>query len=290
MISSMTGIGKANCSNDFVKIEIEIKSYNSRFLDFTPKSPKVLASFDDLLIKEIKGSLVRGKISINTKVDFQNLNDELDIDIDRLNFYISKANEIKEIANCKESLNINQIIKLPDIFKSTDSVSDIKNLYLDCLGKAIIDINKARFAEGDNLKKEIEKYIVDIQKKINKIRITIGESTDDRLSKYEIKIKDLLSKYKSELDSNRLYQELGIILEKKDIEEEIVRLGSHINLFKKYMLSDEYVGKKLNFLLQEMNREINTIGSKSDDLKINYEVIDIKNKLEQIKEQVQNIL
>ena len=129
-----------------------------------------------------------------------------------------------------------------------------------------------------------------IQKKVDNIKVKINQSSSDRFAKYELKIKDLLSSYKSELDSNRLYQELGIILEKKDIEEELVRLNSHIDLFDKYMSADEYIGKKMNFLLQEMNREINTIGAKSDDLDISYEVIEIKNKLEQIKEQVQNIL
>ena len=286
----MTGIGKAECSNDFMKIEIEIKSYNSRFLDFMPKSSKLLSNFDDMLVKKVKESLVRGKISINTKVDFYDLNDELDIDYDKLNFYISKAESVQKVANSKEGLSVNDIIKLPGIFKPADSNYEIRDLYFSCIDKAIIDINNARVSEGKNLKQEIEKYIFDIQKKVKNIKIKMDKYINDRFAKYEIKIKDLLSKYNSELDSNRLYQELGIILEKKDIEEELVRLNSHIDLFYKYILSDEYVGKKINFLLQEMNREINTIGSKSDDLDISYEVIDVKNKLEQIKEQVQNIL
>ena len=286
----MTGIGKAESSNDFMKIEIEIKSYNSRFLDFMPKSSRLLSSFDDVLVKMIKESLVRGKISINTRVNFYDLNDELDIDMDKLKFYMSKADLIKNTTNCRENLSINEIMKFPGIFKSTESSIEVKDLYFDCIEKAISDINKSRFLEGENLKKEIVVYMSTIQKKVDNIKVKINQSSSDRFAKYELKIKDLLSSYKSELDSNRLYQELGIILEKKDIEEELVRLNSHIDLFDKYMSADEYIGKKMNFLLQEMNREINTIGAKSDDLDISYEVIEIKNKLEQIKEQVQNIL
>ena len=286
----MTGIGKAESSNDFIRIEMEIKSYNSRFFEFSPKSPKALSCYDDVLIKNLKDRLIRGKINVYTKIEFQNIDSELEVDKDRLNFYIDKSREINNILDSDDSLTLNQVMQLPDIFIYNHHLEKTKGVYLDCINRAIDDIIQARKMEGDNLKIEIKNYLLNIQEKVNNISGLIETNKDGKFTKYQAKVNDLLASLDIKFDKDRLYQEFALLLEKKDIEEEVVRLNSHLNLFDKYVESDKNVGKKLNFLLQEMNREVNTIGSKTDEIDISHKVIDIKSKIEQIKEQVQNIL
>ncbi len=286
----MTGIGKAESSNECIKIQMEIKSYNSRFLDFSPKSPKALSNFDNLLIKILKDKLIRGKISVHTIIEFQNIDSELEIDKDRLNFYINKSNEIQSIIKSDEGLSVNQIMQMPDLFVYNNQLEGVKEIYLDCINKAINDIIEARTMEGNNLKVEIVNYLLNIQEKVDNISGLIDANKDGKFVNYQSKVDDLVSNLELKVDKDRLYQEFALLLEKKDIQEELVRLRSHLDLFNKYIESNKYVGKQLNFLLQEMNREVNTIGSKTDEISINHIVIDIKNKIEQIKEQVQNIL
>ena len=155
--------------------------------------------------------------------------------------------------------------------------------------EAVNDLDVFRHKEGKNLTSDIKNIYDKVSKMVEKIEGLSKKFTKKEVSHYKQKIKSIIPK-QVKLDNDRIYQEIAIIMEKKDINEEIVRLKSHLKLFNTYIKSKSKVGKKMNFILQEMTREVNTIGSKTDNVRISHIVIDVKDNLEKIKEQVQNIL
>ena len=208
-----------------------------------------------------------------------------------MNSYLTLSEEIKKVSKIDSNLEISDIINIPDIFDDKKIIQTDKNkrLLMNAVKEALDDLNSFRMIEGENIFKDLNKKIIQIEKtvkKIKKISLTSSKKEFQVLTK---KIKNI-SKSINNLDKDRLYQEIAISIEKKDINEEIVRLTSHIDLLKKSLKSKDHVGKKMNFILQEMLREINTIGSKTDKIMVSHSVVNVKSKLEQIKEQVQNIL
>ena len=161
-------------------------------------------------------------------------------------------------------------------------------MYIECVNAAILELNQSRELEGKNIKKALNKNLNSLDKSFKKILKLHKKNINQELDKYKQKISNIL--LSNDIDENRLYQEIAIIIDKKDINEEVVRLDSHLNTLKGYLLENNKIGKKINFILQEIGREINTITSKSSNIKITYETLSMKNEVEQIREQAQNIL
>ena len=287
----MTGYGRSEEISERFILNIEIRSVNSRFLDFSPRLPRVLIPFEDHAYKLIKKRIERGRVSLSCKLEYlQGHSNKMSLNKEKLVEYIDVFKEIQKKINIKDLPNIGDIIRFPDILVTDEQNSDddLKTRFIAALNKAIDEVEKSRIEEGGNIKEDLSKRINLLISFINKIRNKILDDKDQVLDKYKKKIQSLINTIN--LDEARLYQEIGILAEKKDITEEIVRLDSHIDLFKKYMNSKENKGKKLNFLIQEMGREINTIGSKTDDLGVSHLSVDMKDELEKIREQVQNIV
>ena len=287
----MTGYGRSEEISERFILNIEIRSVNSRFLDFSPRLPRVLIPFEDHAYKLIKKRIERGRVSLSCKLEYlQGHSNKMSLNKEKLVEYIGVFKEIQKKINIKDLPNIGDIIRFPDILVTDEQNSDddLKTRFIAALNKAIDEVEKSRIEEGGNIKEDLSKRINLLISFINKIRNKILDDKDQVLDKYKKKIQSLVNTLN--LDEARLYQEIGILAEKKDITEEIVRLDSHIDLFKKYMNSKENKGKKLNFLIQEMGREINTIGSKTDDLGVSHLSVDMKDELEKIREQVQNIV
>ena len=290
MIFSMTGFGKSEKKNENFTFNVEVKSLNNRFIEVVTKMPYYINKFDKEIIDLVKKKCIRGKIILNINVGNNN-DDGMTLNKDKLKSFLSLSNQIKKISNINNDLLISDIINIPDIFddKKIINSSKNKNLLLNAVKEALDDLNNFRLSEGKNMLKDLNKKIQQIEKtikKIKKISLTNANKEFQILTK---KIKKI-SKSINNLDKDRLYQEIAINIEKKDINEEIIRLDSHVGLLKKSLNNKEHTGKKINFILQEMLREINTIGSKTDKIVVSHSVVTIKNKLEQIKEQVQNIL
>ena len=290
MIYSMTGFGKSERKNDDLTFNVEVKSLNNRFIEVVTKMPYYINKFDKDIIELTKKKCIRGKIIVNINI-LNNKNNNLVLNKDKLNSYLTLSEEIKKVSKIDSSLEISDIINIPDIFDDKKIIQTDKNkrLLMNAVKEALDDLNSFRMIEGENIFKDLNKKIIQIEKtvkKIKKISLTSSKKEFQVLTK---KIKNI-SKSINNLDKDRLYQEIAISIEKKDINEEIVRLTSHIDLLKKSLKSKDHVGKKMNFILQEMLREINTIGSKTDKIMVSHSVVNVKSKLEQIKEQVQNIL
>ena len=287
----MTGYGRSEEYNNRLVLSIEIRSVNSRFLDFSPRLPRVLMPFEDEAYKLIKQRFERGRISLSAKLEYlSGESNNISLNKKKLNEYMGVVSEIQKESNISNIPTIGDILRFPDILVNNegDDEKELKKIFLDVLNKVIDEVGSSRVKEGKNIEKDLSMRLELLISFIAKIRNKIVEDKNNVFKKYKSKIQTLVDDLN--LDESRLYQEIGILAEKKDITEEIVRLDSHIELFKNYMSLEQNKGKKLNFLLQEMGREINTIGSKTDDLSISHLAVDMKDELEKIREQVQNIV
>ena len=287
----MTGYGKCEKQTDNVCLSLELRTLNSRFIDFSHRLPKVLLPFEDDALKLIKNKCIRGRIILSVKIDYiGNEKNNFVINHEKLENYMELIEEIKNTTSITSPVSLSEILNFPDIINNdiNNDDSKLKIIFLDSLNEAIDENDKSRILEGKNIKEDLIDRINGMGQIISNIESYLKNNHIEYFDKYKLKINELLNDI--ELDENRAYQEIAIIMEKKDITEEIVRFNSHVNLFEKFMNSNENEGKKLNFLLQEMGREVNTMGSKTDVIEISHMVVQLKDEIEKIREQVQNII
>jgi len=287
----MTGFGKSEAQNDELILSLELRTVNSRFLDFSSRLPRVLISFEDEALKLIKGKCIRGRVTLSVKLDYlPGTNNEMLLNQNKLKSYMQVVKAIQKITKCSDSPTMGDILRLPDIFtaENESDAEKVRTIFIDALKSALDETDNVRIMEGENIKVDLIQRLSEMKGIILKIEKIAEKGKEENFQKYRKKIIDFMENMN--VDENRIYQEASIIIEKKDITEEIVRFNSHIDLFNQYMNSTDNEGKKLNFLLQEMGREVNTIGSKTDFIEINHLVVQLKDELEKIREQVQNIV
>ena len=295
MLMSMTGFGKREIENSDISISVELKSINSRYLEVNHKIPRLFSEDEDAILSLIRKKLLRGKIILN--INYTLLNDnsnQISLNTSKVNEYMNIVSSLSSLGSFDDKLSIDRFLSLPDVISSSTTSSTIsyKRLLSKSVNDAIHDLIKMRTQEGNNLSKDIQARLKKIKKDLALI-VKISERTQKEILKnYKKKIKLLFDgNDKIILDDNRLLQEIVIFMEKKDIHEEITRLQSHINLFLDCIVKGKNEkGKRMAFLLQEFLREINTIGSKTDNVKTSHLVVSIKTEIEKIREQVQNIL
>ena len=287
----MTGYGRADEQNDKLALSVEIHSVNSRFLDFSPRIPKSLQCFEDDAYKIVKQICERGRISLSAKIDFfPGTKNGMLLNQDKLEEYMTIVKDIQQTSDRDDIPSMGDILRLPDILLASepDDEKGLKDIFLSALKNALDEMGKIRLREGENIQSDLIMRLGLIKKTVDEIRKISALNRDVTLERYKKKMQILVEDVS--VDESRLLQEAAILSEKKDITEELVRFGSHINLFENYIDSSDNKGKKLNFILQEMGREINTIGSKADVIEISHMVVDMKDELEKIREQVQNIV
>ena len=288
----MTGYGKTLSASENMDIAVEIKSVNSRYLDFSPKIPRVLNAFDSELSKLIKLTCIRGRVTLMCSIVYhENKNSGITLNFDKIREYIKVAEQIQVELNSKVPVTVDQLMKSQDIYISNDKdylSEELKLTFFNAVNDAIKQLDKVRSAEGKNLKKDLETRLKNVETYVSQIESKSSKQRGDDFERYKKRISELLEDVS--LDEQRLLQEVAIIAEKKDISEEIVRLKSHIKLYSTYFDDTEYAGRKMNFMLQEMGREVNTIGSKTDQIEVSHLVVSLKDELEKMREQVQNIL
>ena len=286
MIKSMTGFGVATIDKPSENINLEIKSLNSRNLDIRFSGLNISAEFEQKIKKIISDVIERGSVKVSIELDKNNAEKTLKFDENKLNSIIELIDEIE--SNFQQKLDINSIISLNDIYSSSNiQIVDDKET-TDAFVKALDQLDKARIDEGKQIYKDFQRRLKKIKNDINFIEKLAKKLSLKRKSEIADKIKFLTGQ--DSLDENRLMQEVAYLIERSDITEETVRVNIHIGSFLKYLELNDPVGKRLGFLAQEINREINTIGSKSPLPKITSKIVEIKNELEKIKEQLQNIL
>ena len=282
----MTGFGVVTIDKPSENINLEIKSLNSRNLDIRFSGLNISAEFEQKIKKIISDVIKRGSVKVTIELDKNNAEKTLKFDKNKLNSIIELIDEIE--SNFQQKLDINSFISLNDIYSSSNiQIVDDKET-TDAFVKALDQLDKARVDEGKQIYKDFQRRLKKIKNDINSIEKLAKKLSLKRKSEIADKIKFLAGQ--DSLDENRLMQEVAYLIERSDITEETVRVNIHIDSFLKYLESNDPVGKRLGFLAQEINREINTIGSKSPLPKITSKIVEIKNELEKIKEQLQNIL
>ena len=290
MIRSMTGFGRGTYEIDGRKYIIEIKSVNHKYNDVSVKLPRILISLEDGIKKQISSNIARGKVDVF--VTFEDYSEKaMNIRINKAlaKEYLKQFKELADETGVEFSPTVMEISKLPDILKleesdETDQISSELNI---ALGEAIKNFVEMRAQEGEKLIADMKKRIDCIEEKVEEISKFSATLVPEYIEKLDARIKEYLKT--DVIDEARLAQEIVIYSDKCSIEEELTRLRSHISQFNNLLKSDSPIGKKFDFLVQEMNREVNTIGSKANSLDITNRVIEIKTEIENIREQVQNI-
>ena len=281
----MTGFGKAEAQLKNKNILLELRSLNSKNLDISIKLPHEVREIEFRLRKLISESLIRGKIDLFVNIDDLSNNHSKNINSAVVNDYI---NQLKEIYPGDKIELLKLAVKLPNTLANKKEESDKKeaNEIEKLLKNAIKDLKKYRLEEGISLKIDLEERIKNIHNSLSEIK----KFESKRIDRVKKNLKELLNKLNLEVNKDRFEQELIYYIEKYDITEEKVRLKNHIDFFKKGLNLKESSGKKLSFIAQEIGREINTIGAKAYDSKIQHLIVRMKEELEKIKEQLFNIL
>lgn len=291
-MKSMTGYGKSILAKEKREYQVEIKTVNHRYLDISIKMPKILSYLEEQIKKEISSKIKRGKVDVF--ITFENNSEEgknIKINKELAKVYINELRQLADEENLTKEIPVMEIAKLPDILSIKIDQEDekIKQEMLEAVSNATESLNQMKKIEGDKIGQDLNRRIDKIESKIEEISKKSTGLIEEYVVKLEKRIQEILKT--EEIDKSRIAQEVVIYADKCSIEEEITRMKSHIYQFRTLISSDkeETIGKKLDFIIQEMNRETNTIGSKSNSLDITNGVIDIKTELEDIREQIQNI-
>lgn len=291
MIRSMTGYGRAQGTANGKDILVEIRSVNNRYYDFTARIPRMYGYLEEKLKSFLQGGISRGKVEVSVLISNNEVKDE-QIEINRFiaKGYIDALRGANEELNLADDLSLSHLIKLPDVFNVKKIIEDeeliwssVKIFAEEALDKFI----KMRETEGEKMKSDILERIDLVWRMVESVERRSPETVQNYRNKLFARLKEVLSD--NNIDEQRILFEAAVFAEKIAVDEETVRLKSHMQQFKALMESKEPVGRKLDFLVQEMNREANTIGSKSQDIEITKLVVDIKSEIEKIREQIQNI-
>ncbi len=291
MIKSMTGFGRAEKTFEKYKITIEMKSVNNRYLDINTKVYKQYSFLEEIIRESVSSSLTRGKVDVF--VQFETIGEE-EIVI-RLNDsvvmgYRDALIKLSDIADVKNDMTTSSFIRLPDVFTIEKQEADKEQIAIDTREvalAAVSDLINVRVREGERLKAFFDDCIKNVKIILETIKERSPLTVDEHKKRMIDRIEELLSGV--ELDENRLLTEVGIFADKVNITEEIIRFESHLEEYMHLLESDVPVGRKLDFITQELNREANTMGSKCNDYIISKSVVDLKSEIEKLREQVQNI-
>jgi len=290
MVKSMTGYGKSNLSINSREYQVEIKAVNHKYIDINIKMPRVISYLEEDIRKLVTSKIKRGKIDIS--ISFENYSkdgNDIRINTELAKMYIQNLRQLAEEENISANIEVTEITRLPDVLtiKSNLDENQMKIELLQTVENAIGQLISMRQSEGERISRDILTKIEQIEAKKQEIFMLSTGLIEEYVVKLEARIKELLKT--EDLDKSRLMQEVVIYADKCSVEEEITRLTSHIEQLRNLIKTNEPSGKKMDFIIQEMNRETNTIGSKANNLEITNRVVDIKTLLEDVREQIQNI-
>ncbi|MBQ3852051.1 MAG: YicC family protein [Lachnospiraceae bacterium] len=291
MVRSMTGFGRAEVIENNKRYTVELKSVNHRYLDLSVKTPRALSSLDGNVRAEIKKYLSRGKVDVY--ISFENLSEseaEIKYNHDLASKYAAFVKEISEEFGLENDLRATRLASFPDVFEVIEESEDEDELWAG-LKKAVDGacekMIEARSIEGENLVNDLIPKLDNLLSIVDFIRERSPRIVDEYREKIYTRVKEILGD--NTPDEGRLLTEVTVFADKVCVDEEIVRLRSHIETMKKELSGNADVGRKLDFIAQEMNREANTTLSKTTDLEISNKGIELKTEIEKIREQIQNI-
>lgn len=291
MIKSMTGYGSGKAELGGKTFTVEIKSVNSRYSDFSIKMPRVYTFLEDPVRKEASARINRGKVDIYINVESRGDDDSVvKVNEALAREYLEGLRTLSSSLNISSNATAETFLRIPDVFtvdKADEDEALILKTVLDALSIALDGFDAMRIAEGEKLAGDLREHLGFILNATSEVEKRSPEIVTEYRARIEERMRDILGS--ATYDEARLLTEVAIFADKVNVNEETVRLKSHVDQFKKMLDEGGSVGRKIDFLIQEMNREINTIGSKSNDLDVARIVIDVKAEIEKLREQIQNV-
>ena len=292
MMKSMTAYARAETQSEDTSVSIEIRAYNSRFLDVALRLPQTYLALEDRIKTATAETVKRGRVEIKLNtVETSEAGTAFDINAPRARAYYQALTRLKDMLNIETTVGLEQIAGYGDIIKPVQIRKEIDQswqLIEGCLRRALVELDAMRRKEGEFIGSDIAGRIDGIDRTL----LLIEKESTGLLSHYQQRLKNRIAALTEglvEISPDRIAQEAAVLADRSDITEEIVRATSHIRQFRKIADSDAPAGRKLNFLLQELNREFNTIGSKTEKSTVSHRVVDVKSELEKIREQLQNV-
>ena len=291
MVKSMTGYGRAVETVNGREFTVELRSVNNRYLDCTVKLPRALSFAEDAVKQAVTGAISRGKVDVFISVRSEGAEDvKITLNTAMVEGYLGAMHQMAKDYGIREDISVGLLSRMPDVFTVDKPEVDEEQLLADLLSvvnQALERFDAMRSAEGRALENDLRSRGQTILSLVEQVEAGSGQTVADYRTRLENKLKEVLAN--TAIDESRILTEAAIFADKVAVDEETVRLRSHLNQLESLLQSGGAIGRKLDFLLQEMNRESNTIGSKCSDVRMARIVVDIKAELEKIREQTQNI-
>ena len=292
MIASMTGFGRGHAKTEKLALTVEIRSVNSRYAEVSARLPRQLNEYEANINSLVKKSVTRGRITVNFQLESTNAEGlSIQVQKDSVRAYVHLLQGLKEAAGIEEPISLTHLLTFPDMVKSLEESTEASERLWEtiqlALDEALSNLRAMRLQEGEALQADLQTRIAVIADRLNEVELR----APDRVSEAKTKLTDRLKEIFDDdrIDRDRIELEITLLADRLDVTEECVRLRSHLQLFLDAMDEKEPVGRKLNFISQEINREINTIGSKANDARVSHLAVEMKEELEKIREQIQNI-
>lgn len=291
MPRSMTGFGRAVKLYDTREITVEIKAVNHRFFEFSSRLPRQYAFLEERLKRLLSGEINRGKVEISVLVaTVGEPEEQIEANVGVIKSYIEALRSVKDEFSLPDDLTLSNLLRIPDaitVTKREEDEEELWNQVSETASEALSGFIEMRKTEGEKLKSDIKLKLDEIESSVEYVAERSPEVTKEYFNRLYAKLSELLED--RNIDEQRLLTESALFADKTAVDEEIVRLRSHISQYRELLELNEPIGKRLDFLIQEFNREVNTIGSKCNDLSITRTVLSMKNTVEKIREQIQNI-
>lgn len=293
MIKSMTGFGRGEFQDNEHRLIVEIKAVNHRYNEIVIRMPKNLGPLEDKIRRSVSSLLVRGRIDVFITMDeYGQKKKAVRIDKELAIAYNKALKDLGDLFSISVNDNIQQIAKFPDVIKVEEVTEDVLILWpklTQAVKMALTNLMSMRLAEGRNIQQDLVLRITDIESYIAAVEKRAPQVLVEYKEKILGRMRELLATIGEEPDAGRLLQETAIFADRTSITEELVRLKSHLTQFRAALNADDAVGRKLDFIVQEINRETNTIASKANDFNVANIVVEIKSEIEKVREQIQNI-
>jgi uncharacterized protein (TIGR00255 family) len=291
MLKSMTGFGRAERDTGLGKITVEVRSVNHRYSDISIKLPRRLAPFEMRIKEMVRSEVYRGRIDVSVKLDSQGEGKiQLSADLHLAEQYYRALETVKEKLRLRDEITLAMLAGAKDLITGKEEIEDIGPYWEEIepiLKQSFMAMDDMKRAEGLSIARDIRERMERIRQQIEAIQEMFPASVGAHRDRLRERLQSLLNGF--EVDPVRFQQEIAFLAERTDITEEIVRAKSHLAQFSTLIEKGEAVGRKLDFLIQEIHREVNTAGSKANDAQISQRVVEVKSELEKVREQVQNI-
>lgn len=291
MLKSMTGFGRGEGNTTLGKVFVESRSVNHRYSDINLKLPRRMAAFENRIKEFIRSQVSRGRIDLSVKLD--SLGEEkiqLSVDLPLAEQYYQALQSLKEALHLKDKITLELLAGAKDVITAKEEIGDLEPYWpeiLPVLKRSFQDLDHMKRSEGEALAKDLQQRLERMTDQLGEIKQLYPSTVETYRDRLYERLRSLLAGI--DVEPSRFQQEVAFLAERTDITEEMVRAESHLAQFLALLKADEPVGRKMDFLLQEIHREVNTISAKANDADISQRVVEIKAELEKIREQVQNI-